>query len=383
MSRLGGGVAALGGRGGGGMAARGARRGPPAALAALAALAELAGARGAGARRRVSWWWDGRARRSPDPGRFLGWVGDHLDIVDSVMLQCGVGVQADGTLGGALEAACGPAMRGLRALGVEVELWLGESDDVEAQRRLFRRAPEAAAAVGALVREHRLAGVNFDVESSEGVTAADGEAYAAFLGQMRAAAAGGGARLTVDSAPFSLMMRNVTALAGATDRVLYMHTYMAPSLRGWLANLDLATAQAPPAGGKLAAGLAGFKDARTAGWSDTPESARERLCWLMHLDLPEVAMFRISENDGWPLAHWEEPLQRFAAGEDCAPGPRPEPCPAGWEATRSPGETQCCSRKRSRGCGEACARAQCAARPGWAWRPEDFKVHPYTCCPAP
>jgi hypothetical protein len=271
-------------------------------------------------------------------------------------------------------------MEGLRALGVEVELWLGESDDVEVQRRLFQRAPEAAAAISALVREYDLAGVNFDVESSKGVTAADGEAYAAFLGQMRRAA--GGARLTVDSAPFSLMMRNVTALAGATDRVLYMHTYMAPSLRGWLANLDLATAQAPPAGGKLAAGLAGFKDARTQGWSDTAESAQERLCWLMHLDMPEVAVFRISENDGWPLAHWEEPLQRFAAGEDCEPGPRPEPCPAGWEATRNPGETECCSRKRSRGCGEACARAQCAAHPGWKWRPEDFKVHPYTCCPA-
>jgi len=307
-------------------------------------------------------------------------VGEHLDIVDSVMLQCSIGVQDDGTIGGALEPACGPAMEGLRALGVEVELWLGESDDVEAQRRLFQRAPEAAAAVSALVREYHLAGVNFDVESSKGVTAADGEAYAAFLGQMRGAT--GGARLTVDSAPFSLMMRNVTALAAATDRVLYMHTYMAPSLRGWLANLDLATAQAPPAGGKLAAGLAGFKDARTRGWSDTAESARERLCWLMHLDFPEVAMFRISENDGWPLAHWEEPLQRFAAGEDCDPGLRPEPCPAGWEATRNPGETECCSRKHSQGCGEVCARAQCAAYPGWKWRPEDFKVHPYTCCPS-
>ena len=262
-----------------------------------------------------------------------------------------------------------------------VELWLGESDDVEVQRRLFKRGPEAAAAVAGLVREYRLSGVNFDLESAKSVTPADAAAYAAFLAQVRPAAEAAGARTTVDSAPFSPMMNNMTALASASDRVMYMHTYFATSLRGWLERLDIATAQVPPAGGKLAAGLAGFSDAHTRGWSDTAESARARVCWLMHLDVPEVAVFRISENDGWPLEHWLEPLARYAAGADCDPGPRPEPCPAGWQASNDPATAACCVRHHTPACGEACARARCAAARGWAWRPEDPAHHPYTCCP--
>ena len=58
--------------------------------------------------------------------------------VRSVLLNCGVGVQSDGTIGGFSEA-CGAASAGLAALGVDVELWLGETDSTAGMRICLRR----------------------------------------------------------------------------------------------------------------------------------------------------------------------------------------------------------------------------------------------------
>ena len=93
----------------------------------------------------------------------------------------------------------------------------------------------------------------------------------------------------------------------------------------WVDRLDAATAALGPGGApKFAAGLAGFKDNNTRGWADTPQSAVDRVCWLQHRRVPEIAVFRISLHDvpahePWPLPWWAAPLAAYRRGEECTP----------------------------------------------------------------
>ena len=306
------------------------RAGLPVLLLVLAAAAAggaggaAAPAGGGGGSRSVSFWWDGRDRREPDAHKFLSWVKAHASIVDSVMFNCGTRLLDDGSIGGGVSDACLSGMAGCRELGVGVELWLGESRNLTAQRVMFARWEVTADALVDLVRKHELQGVNFDLEP-HGSVAADAERYARFLSRVKPRLNAAGARLTADAAPFAPMIANLTLLAPAVDKVMYMHTYFAKSEAEWIGRLDAATAALGPGGApKFAAGLAGFSDNNTRGWADTPQSAVDRVCWLMHRRVPEIAVFRISlhdvpEHEVWPLPWWAAPLAAYRRGEECTP----------------------------------------------------------------
>ena len=148
---------------------------------------------GAGGSRRVSFWWDGRDRREPDAGQFLSWVKAHASIVDSVMFNCGTRLLDDGSIGGGVSDACLSGMAGCRELGVGVELWLGESRNLTAQRAMFARWEATAGALVDLVRTHELQGINFDLEP-HGSVAADAERYARFLSRVKPRLNAAGAR---------------------------------------------------------------------------------------------------------------------------------------------------------------------------------------------
>lgn len=156
----------------------------------------------------------------------------------------------------------------------------------------------------------------------------------------------------------------------------------AGSLEEWLEYLQPVLDEHTLPRSKLGAGLAVFHDERTAGWSDTPVAAKERLCWLANNSVPEVALFRIDQSNGrtWPDDYWIEPLKQYAAGEACAPGPAPTGgCPKGWNG---PGNEGCCTRGYTPGCDKDCAKAECSSyKKGWWWKPVDYHHHPYTCCP--
>ena len=187
--------------------------------------------------RNVSWWWDGRAVRSPNASALLDWVAPNVDICSSVMLDCDFSVRDNGTLSGKISPECVVAIKGLKALGVGAELWLGEQDSIDAAHQLFAAPQAAASALTKVITKFGLTGINFDLEPSSS-NDTDATAYAAFLRAIKPAINGAGARLTVDSALWTPMLRQMSAYSASVDRVLYMHTYFAGSLEEWLEYLQ-------------------------------------------------------------------------------------------------------------------------------------------------
>ena len=98
---------------------------PAAATAAAAAAGTTAG------QRRIGWWWDAPASADdPTVDALLKWTANHTDIVSSVLMRCGP-TTLNGSVSGALLPSCAKAILALKALGVESELWLGETDSYE------------------------------------------------------------------------------------------------------------------------------------------------------------------------------------------------------------------------------------------------------------
>eukprot|EP00949_MAST-11_sp_MAST-11-sp1_P003560 g3560.t1 len=328
-------------------------------------------------RRRVSWWWDGRPSRMPNASALISFARAHRDTCDSVLLNCGVGVQSDGTIGGNFSKACGAASAGLAALGVDVELWLGETDSTAGMRMLFEKTAEAESALVALTKQHNLRGINFDLEPKNGSTADDAVAYGKFLAAMRESLAAVGARTTADAATWTPLLSDIGAWQGAVDRVMWMTTYYASSEKQWYYKLFPTLNESTISREKIGGGLACFKDDRTAGWADSAASASYRLCWMANLSVPEVAFFRIDVERNWPDDRWWEPLRNYASGKPCAAGAAPEPCPKPFTSYDSSG---CCTLHTSPSCGEECAEDACK-RLHWSWKKVDYRHHPYTCCP--
>lgn len=329
--------------------------------------------------RSVSWWWYGTGSNA-NATALLSFVAQNKDIVSSVMLYCGFGVRHDGTIGGNLSEPCVQAIPGLRQQGVGVELWLGEEDSLDAVKRLFASPQRAATALAAAVKTHGLSGINVDLEAHSS-NAYDAAAFGTFLRAIRPAVNAAGARLTVDVAPFTSLLADMGAYQDAVDRVLYMHTYFAGSLREWTEYLQPALNESSLPRSKLGAGLAVYRDSKTAGWADTAAAASERLCYLENASVTEVDLFRIDVSFKWPDDFWLAPLRAFASGQACAPPPLPkDSCPPGWIGPDSQG---CCDISASSGCSEACAKKDCASfdAGSWWWKPLDYHHHPFTCCP--
>lgn len=176
-----------------------------------------------GTPRQISWWWDGRPSRKPSPVSLLSFVEKHQDIVSSVTLNCGFAVQANGSLGGNVSVPCVTAFSGLRKLKVKAELWLGEQDSIDAARKLFKQPQLAAVALSSIATKYSLGGINFDLEPHKS-NASDAMAYGAFLRAIKPSINAAGARLTVDSALWTPMLKGMSSYADGVDRVLYMHT---------------------------------------------------------------------------------------------------------------------------------------------------------------
>jgi hypothetical protein len=308
----------------------------------------LVGLAAVGNARQISWWWDApQAASDPAVDALLSFSARHMDIVSSIFLRCGPTTKS-GTIEGQLYPACQRAIPALVKLGVKAELWLGETDDLDAARKLldYANLDTVVEALVALQKEQPgISGFNFDLEVPS-VTICGSQRcdvlYAHFLSNVRAAlqrTPGLAPRVTVDAAchsgeGWSPVISNCSLLAAASDRALNMGSYNGGSYRGWLQALAPALAAGVDRS-RMGAGLGCYVDAATNNtWATTPESAAQRVCVLMNASFGEIDMFRLAPEQGWPQQWWIPPLKRYMAGGGCDPDPPPPQshCPTdhGW-----------------------------------------------------
>ena len=294
----------------------------------------------------------------------------------------------------------------LTALGIRTELWLGEDDSISSARYLFAHPAETARDLLAVAARHLdIAGFNIDLESGGG-NSTDVQNFAAFLGTVTAALRGGTAaasrplRFSADvgcgmgGAP--LLSDCAPLIGSGVDRLMTMRTYNAISYEAWIYG-DLAPALALRRPDVLGVGLGCWVDGRTnQTWSTTPISASQRACYLMNQSVQEIEMFTIRQGQAdarlnFPEPFWIAPLRQYMSGAGCAAEiPQRTVCP---KATVGPADSwvpggdapHCCVSFAKRGdavCNRTCAQAECAADPGMVWKPENYSIHPYTCCRA-
>ena len=127
--------------------------------------------------------------------------------------------------------------------------------------------------------------------------------------------------------------------------------------------------------------------------------AEARVCALANQSVEEIAMFEIRQGDprhghgtNFPETFWIPQLERFMSGAGCdADIPPVLHCPTAtvgpvqsWTVSASDGG--CCEAHGYRGPGEtcnaSCAEKECATAHMF-WKPENYSVHPYTCCAKP
>ena len=364
----------------------------------------------AAAANRVGWWWDAPTTSAADP-RAVGLISfakAHTDIVSTVLMRCGPSTK-NGSIVGDVVPACARVIPSLAALGVESELWLGETDDVAAAVTLMKDPASVVARLKALGAAHPgLRGFNFDLEISSVVnctaTQRCDDMFAGFLAAVKAGV-GGAFRITadVDCSPagrgYAPIMSNCSLLASAADAVMDMRTYNGVSERAWYE-------EAAPALGisGVNIGLGCWNDSRTEHtWALTSESAKQRVCYLLNHSVSEVDMFRLNFDavtgaPVWPYPFWIGALERYVQGGGCEPAPLPTGhCPAdgGWvdDASVVPGFAACCTlsakAENRTACApktspSACAQQQCeAAAVPHVWVPRDYSHFPYTCCLSP
>mmetsp|Transcript_13797 Transcript_13797/g.41214 ORF Transcript_13797/g.41214 Transcript_13797/m.41214 type:complete len:123 (+) Transcript_13797:109-477(+) len=106
----------------------------------------------------------------------------------------------------------------------------------------------------------------------------------------------------------------------------------------------------------------------------------------MNASVEEIDMFDLAPDKGFPEPFWIPQLQKFMAGGGCPfIPPPPTRCPQPSAVWHPGGGTEgCCESSANRGptvptCNVTCAKAECTAAKMF-WRPENYSVHPYTCC---
>ena len=108
----------------------------------------------AAAGRRVGWWWDAPSTATdPSVDNLIAWAGNHTNIVSSVLMRCGP-TTINGTVAGSLLPSCVKAIPALKAIGVESELWLGETDSSESALKLFKDCDATVAILACTTRKH-------------------------------------------------------------------------------------------------------------------------------------------------------------------------------------------------------------------------------------
>ena len=112
-------------------------------------------------------------------------------------MRCGP-TTALGNISGSLLPSCAYVMPLLKAMGVETELWMGETDSRDAMLGLFAHPNQVLSSLLSLSAQYpQIKGFNFDLEVSNS-THADVPLYAAFLQQMKDGLNSYGVRLTAD-----------------------------------------------------------------------------------------------------------------------------------------------------------------------------------------
>ena len=361
--------------------------------------------------RRIGWWWDAPATATdPRVDGLVRFATSNPSIMTSVLMRCGP-TTLNGSIAGDLLPSCVRAIPALSAIGVESELWLGETDSLSAAIALLSNPAAAVETLIALGTAHKgLTGFNFDLEISSAVNCSTTERcdalFARFLRAVRAGLSKHEPqrwRVTADvdchagGDGYAPIMSNCTLLAAAADTVMDMRTYNGGSLRGWL--VEAAPALAVSHG--VGIGLGVWNDSRTAHtWALTSESAEQRICILLNQSVRELDLFRLkfdpqSGDVVWPYPFWIPQLERFMKGGGCVPPPLPpSECPGqgGWvrSSVAVPGHSGvvCCSLSSKaenrtacdvKSSHEACAEKQCTST-GRVWVKRDYSHFPYTCC---
>jgi hypothetical protein len=356
----------------------------------------------------------------------LLWLHKNSDIVDTLILRCGVftccrtgcgecGGQLNtsrcgkpagscennggvgGVITGNISAACHRVLPELRALGIKAELWLGNDDSLISARHLLQRPNESSAALLDLARQNSfISGFNFDLEAGGGVVA-DGLLHRAFLEQVSALLSPAGLRLSSDVACSNYagiwgrpLASNCSLLGSANlknnGRIMNMATYNAGNYDEWMSALGYAL-QAPLH--NLGVGLGVYQNAETKhSWNTNASSAADRICALMNHSVSEIDIFDLQPPTA-PEEFWPAQLRKFKKGGGCAMKlPKKIVCPQGRVrgAWRPGGEgADCCESNARRSptieCNITCAQAECAASHG-RWAPKNYSRHPFECCGA-
>lgn len=249
-------------------------------------------------------------------------VKAHPGLVTSVMSYCGVDIADNGTIISRFEPTCAGLFPALRALGVRAELATGSGNcSIDAMRALWADTAVSPRVLRDAVQTAGADGLNVDFEpqadncaGAPTGDAADAALFGAWLAAVRAQLQPLGARLTVDVASWSPVLREYALLAAGVDRLLTMETYNGASAAQWAPTLAEFLASTPIA--KAGVGLGAWSDNKGAWW-ETPAAAAFKVNASVAAAVPEVAVFRIvpvpEVDPEWPLAFWWGALAPFVA----------------------------------------------------------------------
>ena len=400
------------------------------AAAATAAAPSASAATGRATGKREIGWWYGCPQTADDPAvaATIAWAKAHPTIIHTIIMNCGVLTCAtnhsaprggnysclnNGGIGGVITGEVMPSGKklipALSALGVKVELWLGEDDSRQSALHMFENPKVFAADLLAVAKANPgLSGFNLDTETAHS-TAADAALSVPFLKEVTSiltSAPGGPLRFSTDVAcsagtGWCPMISDCALLANSgIDKIMNMATYNAADFASWYQSA-LTPALAIPKD-RIGAGLGVWNDSTLAHtWNLTPESAEQRICALMNHSFMELDLFILSQGSEDPLKNfpyefWIPQLEKFVAGGGCPlPAGTTVSCPApgagmptdSWKPGGDPG---CCESSESRGkgheCNVTCAQAECAAagalaKESWFWKAENYSQHPCACAP--
>jgi hypothetical protein len=215
-------------------------------------------------------------------------VRAHPGLVTSVMAYCGVDIADNGTIISRFASTCAGLFPALRAAGVRAELATGSGNcSIAAMRLLWADTQLSPRVLADAVRAAGADGLNIDFEpqadncaGAPTGDAADAALFGAWLAAVRGQLRPLGARLTVDVASWSPVLREYALLAAGADRLLTMETYNGDGAAQWQGLLGEFLAATPLAAAGV--GLGAWSDGKSGWW----ESAA-------------AAAFRQNSSSGW------------------------------------------------------------------------------------
>ena len=253
----------------------------------------------------------------------LAIVKAHPGLVTSVMAYCGVDIADNGTIISRFASTCAGLFPALRALGVRAELATGSGNcSIAAMRLLWADTVVSPQALRNAVALAGADGLNIDFEpqadncaGAPTGDATDAALFGSWLAAVREQLRPLGARLTVDVASWSPVLREYAPLAAGADRLLTMETYNGESAAAWTPYLTEFLSKTPLAAAGV--GLGAWADKTPSSWWETPAAAEFKVNASIAADVPELAVFRIvpepEVSPEWPLAHWWAALMPFVA----------------------------------------------------------------------